>query len=161
MNADGSPVKGNFSVNATTMSVRISNLTTEAQYQVSVRALTVVGPGPASKPKPVTMDPDLARNPKIDPSDYNGGGMVQQPWFIGLIGVLIVITLTVFVVLLYFRRKQAKKKALGQLNCKYIKSFNMLLTCALRSSFFVPKEKISWHCFQFLRFLLNFTVVKK
>lgn len=42
----------------------------------------------------------------------NIGDIVRQPWFIGLIGGIIFILLTVFFIILFIRRRAALKKGL-------------------------------------------------
>ncbi|XP_055387445.1 roundabout homolog 2 [Condylostylus longicornis] len=69
-------VLAQMTLNATTMSVMLNNLTTGATYNIRVVAFTRVGAGPFSQPKALVMDPaHLISPPRAHPSgSLNGAG---------------------------------------------------------------------------------------
>ncbi|KAM8711248.1 hypothetical protein ACLKA7_000395 [Drosophila subpalustris] len=67
-------VLANMTLNATTTSVLLNNLTTTAVYSVRLNAFTKAGDGPYSKPKSLYMDPTYhVHPPRAHPSGTHDG----------------------------------------------------------------------------------------
>uniref|UniRef100_T1JDC0 Roundabout n=1 Tax=Strigamia maritima TaxID=126957 RepID=T1JDC0_STRMM len=112
---NGSVLHSNLSTNATSTSVSLYNLTVGALYTVRSVAYTRVGLGPFSAPIVLRMDPTL-----LQMTEHSNGSLTQtlhdiarQPWFIVMIGGLIFLVLGVFCIMLFLKRRAAKKKALS------------------------------------------------
>ncbi|XP_049767979.1 protein sax-3-like [Schistocerca cancellata] len=115
----GSKVLAQMTLNATTTSVLLNNLTTGSSYTARVVAYTRVGLGPFSAPAPLVMDPALLHQypPRAHPSESGAaGGVVRETWFLVLMGVLIIAMAVGLVGFIYLRRRQALSKELGHLS---------------------------------------------
>lgn len=111
-----SSLHSNLTTNATTASVVAGNLTAGVSYTVRVVAFTVVGLGPFSNPASLRLDPSLGLSidPTIDGSITETiHDMAKQPWFIALIGGLVCLVLFVLCVIIFLKRRAARKKAVG------------------------------------------------
>ncbi|XP_069684562.1 roundabout homolog 2 isoform X2 [Periplaneta americana] len=116
---NGSKVLAQMTLNATTTSVLLNNLTTGGSYTARVVAYTRVGLGPFSAPAPLVMDPALLHQhpPRAHPSEGgDAGSVVREPWFLLLVGGTVLAVVLGFVGTLYLRRRQALSKELGHLN---------------------------------------------
>lgn len=121
-------VLAQMTLNATTMSVMLNNLTTGATYSVRVVAYTRVGAGPYSQPIALAMDPaHLITPPRAHPSGTATGSdephrqpnIVNQTWFLILVvAMLFVILLSAAAAMMFFRRRHQLTKELGHLSGK-------------------------------------------
>ncbi|KAF0297409.1 Roundabout 2 [Amphibalanus amphitrite] len=115
----------NVTVNATTTQVILKNLTAGADFLIRTAAMNRAGTGPLSPAVAFSMSPGgggggggagdgvggAAPDPRLASPVKS---VVSEVWFIALIGTLVVVALTVFVVVVYCRRRR-EKKALGNL----------------------------------------------
>ncbi|XP_037046753.1 roundabout homolog 2 [Bradysia coprophila] len=121
-----SKVLAQMTLNATTMSVMLNNLTTGAVYNVRVVAYTRVGAGPYSLPVSLAMDPThLITPPRAHPSGSASGmdehhrhqSLVHEPWFMILIAIMLLVVLfSTAAVMLFFRRRNQITKQIGHLS---------------------------------------------
>lgn len=109
-------IKGNIvrsiTMNATTTSILISNLTSGGMYHAKVAALTIVGQGPYSNPVPLLTAPRAQSPRTLGPLVP----LVRQTWFVILLAVLVLLLLAGTGGLLYLKRRQSLTKQLGHLN---------------------------------------------
>ncbi|KAJ8957055.1 hypothetical protein NQ318_007266 [Aromia moschata] len=109
-------IKGNIvrsmTMNATTTSILISNLTAGGTYNARVAALTVAGQGPYSNPVPLLTAPRAQSPRTLGPLVP----LVRQTWFVILLAVLVLLLLAGTGGLLYVKRRQSLTKQLGHLN---------------------------------------------
>ncbi|KAJ8953117.1 hypothetical protein NQ314_007399, partial [Rhamnusium bicolor] len=109
-------IKGNIvrsmTMNATTTSILISNLTAGGLYNARVAALTVAGQGPYSNPVPLLTTPRAQSPRTLGPLVP----LVRQTWFVILLAVLVLLLLAGTGGLLYMKRRQSLSKQLGHLN---------------------------------------------
>lgn len=127
---NSSKVLAQMTLNATTMSVMLNNLTTGATYNVRVVAYTRIGAGPYSQPISLTMDPNhLVTPPRAHPSgsadsldDHHQQrkqpqNLIHEPWFIVLISIVVLLFSFIATVgLIFFRRRHQITKEVGHLN---------------------------------------------
>ncbi|CAD7078040.1 unnamed protein product [Hermetia illucens] len=128
---NSSKVLAQMTLNATTMSVMLNNLTTGATYNVRVVAYTRVGAGPYSQPKSLVMDPaHLISPPRAHPSGSLSGiddsssstthrksNVVHETWFMALvITMLLAILISAAAAMLFFKRRHQLTKELGHLS---------------------------------------------
>ncbi|CAN8014114.1 unnamed protein product, partial [Ixodes persulcatus] len=111
----------NKSTNSTTNTLLVTNLKVGASYKVRIVAHTSVGSGPLSSPVPFSMGnnvmdlcslflpTDSPSSPSL-PTPFNS--IVKQSWFIALIGCLMFIAVSVFVLFVVRKRKLELKKAI-------------------------------------------------
>ncbi|KAG5675348.1 hypothetical protein PVAND_005258 [Polypedilum vanderplanki] len=114
-----------MTLNATTLSVGLHNLTTGATYNVRVVAYTRVGAGPYSKSVALIMDPSfLVSAPRAHPSGistgdtYQNDSIIHQPWFMAVIAIVLVMFLvsTAFTLRFLYRRRKNLSKGLQHLS---------------------------------------------
>ena len=103
----------------------LKNLTAGADFLIRTAAVNRAGTGPLSPAVAFSMSPGgggggggagdgvggAAPDPRLASPVKS---VVSEVWFIALIGTLVVVALTVFVVVVYCRRRR-EKKALGNL----------------------------------------------
>nr|XP_040563510.1 roundabout homolog 2-like [Lepeophtheirus salmonis] len=117
-------VKGNGStfhsnittLNATTTSYILSNLTLHQKYSVRAVARTKIGLGPFSQPSFFVMDPTNIKYAIIThPNEGNiNGNIMSEPWFIGLLTAVFVAISGTFVGIIIYRKKFNSTKSLSQ-----------------------------------------------
>ncbi|CRK86303.1 CLUMA_CG000071, isoform A, partial [Clunio marinus] len=114
-----------MTLNSSTLSVGLHNLTTGATYNARVVAYTRVGAGPYSKPVALVMDPShLISPPRAHPSGISSGesihsdSILNEPWFMIAIVIVLVVFLvsTVFTLRFLSRRRKNLSKGLQHLN---------------------------------------------
>lgn len=109
-------IKGSASrsltINSSTTSVLVSNLTINGIYSVRVAALTQVGLGPFSNLVPL-LPSSRAQSPRtLGPLVP----VIGQTWFVLLSTIIILLLLTITSSVIYVKRKRTLKKQLGHLN---------------------------------------------
>ncbi|CAG9818894.1 unnamed protein product [Phaedon cochleariae] len=109
-------IKGNvirsMTLNASTTSILISNLTAGGIYNARVSALTIAGQGPYSNIIPL-LTASRAQSPRtLGPLVP----LVRKTWFVILLAVLLLLLLAGSGGLLYLKRRQSLSKQLGHLN---------------------------------------------
>nr|XP_023016691.1 roundabout homolog 2-like [Leptinotarsa decemlineata] len=109
-------IKGNvirsMTMNASTTSILISNLTAGGMYNAKVAALTIAGQGPYSNPVPLLTSPRAQSPRTLGPLVP----LVRQTWFVILLAALLLLLLAGTGGLLYLKRRQSLSKQLGHLN---------------------------------------------
>ncbi|XP_054715413.1 roundabout homolog 2-like [Uloborus diversus] len=130
---NSSTLHSNLTTNGTTTSIVLKNLTAGMTYKVRAEAFTRAGIGPSTPLVGMVIDPRLSSS-----SDGSGGlrrrsngsgfgAVFRQPWFIALLGCSVFLLLSAFLVAVFFRRRNAWKKALlqAQINVPIHKSDGM------------------------------------
>uniref|UniRef100_A0A1A9VZK8 Roundabout n=1 Tax=Glossina brevipalpis TaxID=37001 RepID=A0A1A9VZK8_9MUSC len=111
----------NMTIDASSPTLLLANLTTGVTYYIAVAAATKVGVGPFSKPAILRMDP---RTQSLD-TGYTrypinrdiADDFLTQTWFIVLLGSIIAIIVFLFGVLVLIKRYQfIKQTSLGSLH---------------------------------------------
>ncbi|XP_073825561.1 roundabout 3 isoform X2 [Musca autumnalis] len=111
----------NMTIDASSPTLLLANLTTGVTYYIAVAAATRVGVGPFSKPAVLRMDP---RTQSLD-TGYTrypinrdiADDFLTQTWFIVLLGSIIAIIVFLFGALVLFKRYQfIKQTSLGSLH---------------------------------------------
>lgn len=115
-----SKVLTNITIDASGSSIMLANLTEGVTYTVSVAAMTDVGAGPYCQPlimrlDPITMQLDTSFSYRFPLHTEHMNDFVTQPWFIILLGTILVIVMLSFGVMVYIKRKNimTKKSSLG------------------------------------------------
>jgi len=130
-----SKVLTNITIDAAGSSIMLANLTEGVTYTVSVAAINGIGAGPYSTPAILRLDPVTKRldtsftyrfplhNDHVD--DY-----LTQPWFITLLGTVLLIMMLSFGVMVYIKRKHIlmKQSSLVGLGGKYIRFVKCICT---------------------------------
>ena len=129
-----STLLANLTIPALPTSVVIGGLVTDATYSIRAAAWTLVGLGPPSPPTvhkmeafpfsamkvPPASSPPLSKQSNVDDSDSSGSHgvalMVQETWFILLLGGILLAILCLLVAALIVRRNLARRKALSALS---------------------------------------------
>lgn len=101
-----------MTLNASTTSVLVSNLTTGGLYNARVAALTQVGLGPFSSPVPLLIAPRSQSPRTLGPFVP----LVQQTWFVVLLAALALFLLVSVAGVLYVKKRHSLTKQLGHLS---------------------------------------------
>lgn len=106
-----------MNLNATTLTVRLNNLTSGQAYSARVVAYSRAGMGPFSAPALLHMDPSSLLLSDSNLNQAPGDGPVnpffQDNWHV-FFGVLVALVLVVVGAILYYvRRHNSNKKQLG------------------------------------------------
>lgn len=104
---NSSKVLAQMSLNASSTSILLNNLTFGSIYTAQVAALTRAGVGPYSEPTILAMD-------RHSPFTHHSAS--TETWLALLLGATIVTVLLGFVATVYIKRRQAVTKELGHLN---------------------------------------------
>ncbi|XP_055700087.1 roundabout homolog 2 isoform X1 [Phlebotomus papatasi] len=122
---NSSKILAQMTLNATTMSVMLNNLTIGATYNIRIVAYTRVGAGPYSQPVTLLMDPShIISPPRAHPSgsastseEPQKRDIVHEPWFmILLILMLVTIIVASGTAMIFFRKKHRLSKGINHLN---------------------------------------------
>lgn len=115
-----------MTLNSTTQSLMLNNLSIGATYSIRVVAFTRVGAGPYSNPVTLVMDPNhVITPPRAHPSGSASASddphtkreLVQETWFMVLVIVmLLAILISTAAAMMFFRRKHQLTKELGHLS---------------------------------------------
>ncbi|XP_068081370.1 roundabout homolog 2 [Anabrus simplex] len=120
---NGSRVLAQLTLNATTTSVLLNNLTNGGSYSVRVVSFTHKGLGVFSTPVHLVMDPSIhyQHSHRAHPSkrDHN---VVHETWFYILMTSIALALVLGFIATLSLRRKQAGKKELRHMNVTVLHS---------------------------------------
>ncbi|KAK4877038.1 hypothetical protein RN001_009544 [Aquatica leii] len=101
-----------MTVNASTTSILITNLTVGNSYSAKVAALTQVGLGPFSTPVSIVITEVNQNSRPLD----SLVPFVEQTWFVVLLAVLAILLLAVTGSFLYLKRRQTLNKQLSHLS---------------------------------------------
>ncbi|KAL1491476.1 hypothetical protein ABEB36_012070 [Hypothenemus hampei] len=110
-----------ITMNATTTSILISNLTSGATYSAKVAATTSIGQGPYSTPVPLLTAPRAQSPRTLGPLVP----LVRQTWFVVLLAVVVVGLLIGVGGLLYVRGKRSISKELGHLDVPVVNASHL------------------------------------
>ena len=92
---NGSAFHSNVTLNATTTHYLLTNLSLGNEYTVRAVAFTKLGPGPFSAPETFRMDPAMIQTTAPDLVVSQGADVTNEPWFVALLGSVIVVSLAV------------------------------------------------------------------
>ncbi|XP_055631811.1 protein sax-3 isoform X2 [Toxorhynchites rutilus septentrionalis] len=117
---NSSKTLASMTLNATTTSVMLNNLTTGATYRAQIVAYNRVGAGPYSKPAYLIMDPahviapPRAHNSLSDIGGYRHQNFMHETWFMifVVLALLIILTFTVVGVIVFLKKRQNMSKAI-------------------------------------------------
>ncbi|XP_066991291.2 roundabout homolog 2 [Anabrus simplex] len=114
---NGSKILAQLTLNATTTSVLLNNLTTGGSYNARVVSFTRMGLGTFSAPVPLIMDPSLLHQypHRAHHSEGDDHNVVRETWFLVLMGSMVLVLVLGFIGMVYLKRRQAMKKELGHL----------------------------------------------
>ncbi|XP_055931028.1 protein sax-3-like isoform X2 [Argiope bruennichi] len=112
---NSSNLHSNVTTNSTTTHITLKNLTAGVLYKTKAEAFTQAGVGPSTNFVNILIDPHLIGGVDSGLSRRSSSlhTIVQQPWFIAVLGSFLFLVLSVFLVAVFFRRRLAWKKALG------------------------------------------------
>ena len=99
-------LRRNFTLNSTMLGLRLTNLEPHTDYWVRVAAVTAPGVGPDSAPLPFTT------GGPTPPAAGEGGRVLDQAWFIALLGFLVFVVAALVIGLVYVKRQQTLKQGL-------------------------------------------------
>ncbi|UYV79721.1 ROBO1 [Cordylochernes scorpioides] len=103
--ANSTVLHSDVALNASSTSLVLTNITSGSTYDIRAVAFTSVGLGPYTPPFVLNLDY----------TDGTGSGLVGlllQPWFIGAVGGVLCMALTVLFAVCFLRRRRAWQKAL-------------------------------------------------
>ncbi|XP_062711367.1 protein sax-3 isoform X2 [Aedes albopictus] len=117
---NSSKTLASMTLNSTTTSVMLNNLTTGATYRAQIVAFNRVGAGPYSKPAYLIMDPahviapPRAHNSLSDIGGYRHHNFMHETWFMVFVvlALLIILTFTVVGVVVFIKKRQNMSKAM-------------------------------------------------
>jgi roundabout, axon guidance receptor 2 len=123
-----SKVLTNITIDSASSSIMLANLTEGVTYTVSVAAVNRVGLGPYSQPAILRLDPvtkklDTSFSYRFPLSNDHADDFLTQPWFIILLGTILVIMMLSFGVMVFIKRKHIlmKQSAFNGLSGKHTK----------------------------------------
>uniref|UniRef100_A0A182UI74 Ig-like domain-containing protein n=1 Tax=Anopheles melas TaxID=34690 RepID=A0A182UI74_9DIPT len=109
-----SKVLSNVTIEATSSTLLLANLTEGVTYTVSVAAATSVGMGPFSNPATLRLDPitkQLDQTSHRYPINHNNmDDILTQPWFIAVLGCILVLMMLSFGAMVFVKRKHMMMK---------------------------------------------------
>lgn len=120
-----SKVLSNVTIEATSSTLLLANLTEGVTYTVSVAAATSAGMGPFSNPATLRLDPitkQLDQTSHRYPINHNNmDDILTQPWFIAVLGCILVLMMLSFGAMVFVKRKHMmmKQSALTSLRGKF------------------------------------------
>uniref|UniRef100_A0A182Q5Y2 Roundabout n=1 Tax=Anopheles farauti TaxID=69004 RepID=A0A182Q5Y2_9DIPT len=116
-----SKVLSNVTIEATSSTLLLANLTEGVTYTVSIAAATSAGMGPFSNPATLRLDPitkQLDQTSHRYPINHNNmDDVLTQPWFIAVLGSILVLMMLSFGAMVFVKRKHMlmKQSALAAL----------------------------------------------
>jgi roundabout, axon guidance receptor 2 len=110
-----SKVLTNITIDSTSSSIMLANLTEGVTYTVSVAAVTNAGSGPYGAPIIMRLDPmtkklDTSFTYRFPLHNEHMNDFLTQPWFIILLGTVLVIVMLAFGIMVYIKRKHIMMK---------------------------------------------------
>ena len=110
-----SKVLTNLTIDSTSSSIMLANLTEGVTYTVSVAAINRVGMGPYNQPAILRLDPltkklDTSFTYRFPLNNEHMDDFLTQPWFIILLGTILVIMMLSFGVMVFIKRKHILMK---------------------------------------------------
>jgi roundabout, axon guidance receptor 2 len=110
-----SKVLTNITIDSSSTSIMLANLTEGVTYTVSAAAVTGAGAGPYGQPIIMRLDPltkklDTSYTYRFPLHNEHINDFLTQPWFIILLGTILVIIMLSFGVMVYIKRKHIMMK---------------------------------------------------
>uniref|UniRef100_A0A182K663 Roundabout n=1 Tax=Anopheles christyi TaxID=43041 RepID=A0A182K663_9DIPT len=109
-----SKILSNVTIEATSSTLLLANLTEGVTYTVSVAAATSAGMGPFSNPATLRLDPitkQLDQTSHRYPINHNNmDDFLTQPWFIASLGCILVLMMLSFGAMVFVKRKHMMMK---------------------------------------------------
>uniref|UniRef100_A0A182N8T3 Roundabout n=1 Tax=Anopheles dirus TaxID=7168 RepID=A0A182N8T3_9DIPT len=109
-----SKVLSNVTIEATSSTLLLANLTEGVTYTVSIAASTSAGMGPFSNPATLRLDPitkQLDQTSHRYPINHNNmDDVLTQPWFIAVLGSILVLMMLSFGAMVFVKRKHMMMK---------------------------------------------------
>ncbi|XP_053673919.1 roundabout homolog 2-like, partial [Anopheles nili] len=109
-----SKVLSNVTIEATSSTLLLANLTEGVTYTVSIAAATSIGMGPFSNPATLRLDPitkQLDQTSHRYPINHNNmDDILTQPWFIAVLGTILVLMMLSFGAMVLVKRKHMVMK---------------------------------------------------
>uniref|UniRef100_A0A182YHF3 Uncharacterized protein n=1 Tax=Anopheles stephensi TaxID=30069 RepID=A0A182YHF3_ANOST len=109
-----SKVLSNVTIEATSSTLLLANLTEGVTYTVSIAAATSAGLGPFSSPATLRLDPitkQLDQTSHRYPINHNNmDDILTQPWFIAVLGCILVLMMISFGAMVFVKRKHMMMK---------------------------------------------------
>lgn len=137
-----SKVLTNITIDATSSSIMLANLTEGVTYTVSVAAINRIGIGPYDTPTFLRLDPitkrlDTSHTYRFQLNNDRIDDFLTKPWFIILLGTILVIMMLSFGIMVFIKRKHMlmKHSAFNGLAGKISFAFIYLIMYALQSAF--------------------------
>ena len=110
-----SKVLTNITIDSSSQSIMLANLTEGVTYTVESAAMTDAGLGPYSQPIIMRLDPltkklDTSFTYRFPLHNEHMNDFLTQPWFIILLGTILVIVMLSFGIMVYIKRKHIMMK---------------------------------------------------
>ncbi|KAG5676557.1 hypothetical protein PVAND_006381 [Polypedilum vanderplanki] len=111
-----SKVLTNITIDASSSSIMLANLTEGVTYTVSVAAINRIGLGPYNQPSILRLDPITKRldttftNRFPLNNEHMSDDFLTQPWFIILLGTILVIMMLSFAIMVFIKRRHMLMK---------------------------------------------------
>ncbi|XP_053666292.1 roundabout homolog 1 [Anopheles marshallii] len=109
-----SKVLSNVTIEASSSTLLLANLTEGVTYTVSIAAATSAGMGPFSNPATLRLDPitkQLDQTSHRYPINHNNmDDILTQPWFIAILGCILVLMMLSFGAMVFVKRKHMMMK---------------------------------------------------
>jgi roundabout, axon guidance receptor 2 len=135
-----STVLTNITIDASSSSIMLANLTEGVTYTVSVAAINKIGYGPYNTPAILRLDPitkrlDTSYTYRFPLNNDHIDDFLTKPWFIILLGTILVIMMLSFGVMVFIKRKHMlmKHSTFNGLAGKISLNFIDLIMYALQS----------------------------
>ncbi|XP_065332299.1 roundabout homolog 2-like isoform X2 [Cloeon dipterum] len=125
--ANSSRVLAQMTLNATTLTVRLNNLTTGVSYAVRVVAYNRAGMGPYSPPILLTMDPASLHlsDSNLQNAGESGNPLLHHNWHVLFAALVSLVLLVMGAVLYYVRKHHSSKKQLGHQSVPVVKAMEL------------------------------------
>ena len=107
--ANATQLRRNFTLNDTTLDLLLTYLEPRTDYWVQVAAVTAPGAGPPTEPLAFST----GGPPPPPPAAGHSGRVLEQAWFIALLGFLVFVVAALIIGLVYVKRQQTLKQSLA------------------------------------------------
>ncbi|XP_072156554.1 roundabout homolog 1 isoform X2 [Bemisia tabaci] len=134
---NNSKILAQMTLNSSTTSVQLTNLTTGGSYMIRVVAYTRVGQGPYSTPVPLLMDPH-------QPPKAYVGETVNETWFLVLLAALLCTVLSGFFAVFYLKKRQTPGKELGHLSVPVVNANDLSLMGGMGMGLMTSGKETLW-----------------
>ncbi|XP_049536021.1 roundabout homolog 1-like [Anopheles darlingi] len=142
-----SKILSNVTIDATSSTLLLANLTEGVTYTVSIAAATIAGMGPFSNPATLRLDPitkQLDQTSHRYPINHaNVDDVLTQPWFIAILGTILAIMMLSFGAMVFVKRKHMimKQTTLAALRAHHTGAVVKIP----RNDLWVDQPGMGWH----------------